>query len=67
MSRMAAKNAPFSPAVIDLGLGLGDDLKAQLEEQRKKKLLAQQRGEGNTAGYGPATMSLFADAGGYGQ
>lgn len=52
----------MSPAATDLGLGgsLADQLKAQ-EEERKKKLLAQQRAQESmaTGAYGPATATLF--------
>lgn len=60
---MSAKNSMLSPAAQTLGLG--DQLKTQLddlEEERKKKLLKQ----ANQTAMGPATMSLFAGAGGYG-
>lgn len=55
---MAAKNFQLSPAGQDLGLG--DQLKQQLDAQeieRKKKLLQQAQ---NVQGLGAATQSLFA-------
>ncbi len=53
----SAKNLSLSPAASDLGLG--DQLKQQLddeEEQRKKKLLQQASG---MSSLGLGTMSLF--------
>lgn len=61
------KNAALSPAISDLGLG--DQLKQQMEDQdeiiRKKKLMA--AANGNPAQYGdaglpPATAALFGKA-----
>ncbi len=66
----SAKNFMLSPAATDLGLG--DALTTQLEDadaERRKKLKAQQMaqkmGQGG-AGLGPATMSLYGAAGGFG-
>ena len=60
---MALTRSPIlSPAAA--ALGMGDQLKAQLadsQDERKKKLLAQQRAQAQLSGslYGPATQSLF--------
>lgn len=63
------KNFGLSASATDLGLG--DQLKSQLEiqdEERKKKLREQQRaqqmGQGG-AGLGPATMSLYGMGSGF--
>ena len=57
----SAKNISLSPAASDLGLG--DQLKQQLddeEEARKKKMLQQASG---LTGLGMGTMSLFGQGG----
>lgn len=56
------KNLTLSPAAMDLGLG--GDLRQQLEEseeQKKKKLLRQAQAMG---GLSPATQALFPSMGG---
>lgn len=61
MAQTSAKNFMLSPAAMDLGLG--DQLKQQLDDQeieRKKKLAQAAQGG---AGLGPATMSLFGFGG----
>lgn len=52
-----------SPAATDLGLGdmLGQQVNADTEELRKKRMLQQQMGQ-----MGAANMSLFGVSGGYG-
>lgn len=64
---LSSKNTPLSAAATDLGLG--DQLKTQVENelmQRKKKLLQNAGlGGGQGAAGGPATQSLFAAAGGF--
>ncbi len=65
---LSSKNTMLSPAAADLGLG--DQLKTQLEdaeEERKKKLLAQQRAAQmqHAGGLNPGTMSLYGQAGGF--
>lgn len=57
---LSTKNAMLSQSAADLGLG--DGLKAQVEnqlQQRKKKLL-QNTGLGMPSAAGPATQSLFS-------
>lgn len=57
---LSSKNMMLSPAATDLGLG--DQLKSQLEaqeEERKKKLMQRQ------AGLNPGTMSLYGMSGGF--
>lgn len=63
----STKNTLLSPASVDLGLG--DQLRTQLsesEEERKKRLLMQQRSQRMQTGpYGPATTALYAGMGGF--
>ena len=63
MPTTSLKNQPMAASA---DLGLGDQLQSQAEaeiNERKKKLLAM---SGSTQGLGPATQSLFAQAGGLG-
>jgi hypothetical protein len=57
------KNFGLSPAATDLGLG--DQVKAQLdaEEDERRKVLAR---NGKAALFGPGTMQLFNMGGGLG-
>lgn len=60
MPPMNPKNMPISPAASDLGLGLGDQLKNQMEmmdEERKKKLL-QMGGQGQQLAGSAASAAL---------
>ena len=65
MALTSTKNQMTLAASSDLGLG--DQLKSQVEDelaQRRKKLL--KPGLGQLTGTGPATQSLFGNAGGLG-
>lgn len=60
------KSAGLSPAVADLGLGdlLGQQVKDETDEERKKRMKEMQDRQMSGPGGSPATQALFGGLGG---